>query len=785
MINDTSEQGDLSVKIGGTERVGDRTYQDIFNAIPGAVFIQDPETGRILGTNACMRAMYGFDAHDDISDICFRDLSPNVEPYTEARAIALVKSADSVDTLAFEWRAKKKNGDIFWVEVSLKKALIHGVPLVIALVLDISDRKRVEEEALGKQLFSEALTKSLPGIFYLYTYPELRLQYWNKNFESLLAYTDEELKNFYLPDWFKPELKDQVLKAVEVAMEKGMNTLEADLQIKNGKSVPCLMTGVRFESSGKTYLVGVGIDISDRKRAEAALRESEAQKRAMLENIADVITILDENAVIRYKSSNVERWFGWKSEELIGIIAWDNIHPDDCFRLKTIFGILLEEPRTPMTFQSRYRCKDESYKWIEFTAVNLLHDPDIRGILVNYQDISKRKRNEEEKQKLQNQLLQAQKMESVGRLAGGVAHDFNNMLSIIIGRAELALMKLDSSDPLFADLCEIEAVGKRSADLTGQLLAFARKQAIAPRIMDLNKTIDSMLSMIRRLIGENISLIWKPCDYIWNVKMDQAQIDQLLANLMVNARDSISDVGVITIETANLELDRSCCESHVDFTPGDYVLLAVSDSGCGMDDETLAHIFEPFFTTKTLGQGTGLGLSTVYGIVKQNKGFITIASEQGKGSTFKIYLPRSLENIPARQGNHLDETRPMGGTETIVLVEDEPAILEVTQTMLEALGYTVLASGSPVTAREIAAGHPGAIDLLLSDVVMPEMNGLELSKQLLSQFPNLKHLFMSGYTADVIAHRGVLDKGVNFIQKPFTMKELALKVRGVLDSDTL
>jgi nitrogen-specific signal transduction histidine kinase/CheY-like chemotaxis protein len=396
------------------------------------------------------------------------------------------------------------------------------------------------------------------------------------------------------------------------------------------------------------------------------------------------------------------------------------------------------------------------------------------------EDITDRKRAEEEREKLHAQLVHAQKMESVGRLAGGVAHDFNNMLGVILGHAEIAMDQVDPAEPLFTDLREIRRAAERSADLTRQLLAFARKQTVAPRVLDLNETVEGMLKMLQRLIGEDIDLAWLPGTSVWPVKVDPAQIDQVLANLCVNARDAIAGVGKVTIETENVSFDEAYCAEHPGFVPGDFVLLAVSDDGCGMDQETRGKIFEPFFTTKGVSQGTGLGLATVYGIVKQNNGFINVYSEPGKGTTFKIYLSRH-----AAEADQIRKESPVPpaarGHETILLVEDEPAILKMATMMLERQGYRVLAASAPGEAVRVAGEHAGEIHLLMTDVVMPEMNGRDLAKNLMSLYPDLMCLFMSGYTANVIAHRGVLDEGVHFIQKPFSMLDLAAKVREVLD----
>jgi PAS domain S-box-containing protein len=391
-----------------------------------------------------------------------------------------------------------------------------------------------------------------------------------------------------------------------------------------------------------------------------------------------------------------------------------------------------------------------------------------------------RESSERKRKALESQLIQAQKMESVGQLAGGVAHDYNNMLSVIIGYAELALDKLGLDAPLRDDILEILTAARRSSNITGQLLAFARKQTIAPEVLDLNQTVESMLNMLRRLIGEDIDLVWHPRPGVWPVNMDPTQIDQILANLCVNARDAIADVGKITIETDSISIDEAYCAEHAGFVPGDFVILAVSDDGHGMDRETMDKIFEPFFTSKGMGRGTGLGLATVYGIVKQNAGFINVYSEPAKGTTFKIYLPGQADRTVTIEKADSDEA-PQGRGETVLVVEDEASILKLANKILTGLGYKVLSAASPAEALKLAEAGSAEISLLITDVVMPEMNGRVLAERLQAVHPKLKCLFMSGYTADVIAHRGVLEDGVSFIQKPFSKKDLAAKVRASLD----
>ena len=388
---------------------------------------------------------------------------------------------------------------------------------------------------------------------------------------------------------------------------------------------------------------------------------------------------------------------------------------------------------------------------------------------------------EEEREKLQAQLLHSQKMEMVGQLAGGIAHDFNNMLGVILGYAEMALNEKNLSQAIHTDLEAIQRAATRSADLTKQLLAFARKQIAMPIILDLNSTIEGMLSMLRRLIGENISLDWIPTAEQTRVKIDPSQLDQILANLCVNSRDAITGNGRITIKTSRLSLNREDCQSgHPSTIPGEYITLAVTDNGSGIEKKYHSHIFEPFFTTKETGKGTGLGLSTVYGIVKQNKGSITFESVRGKGTTIKINLPVHKANTDKIE-DEPSQPITLQNKKTVLLCEDQPDILNVCQRILEQQGYLVIPAATPQEALHIASKHKGVVDLLLTDVVMPEMNGSQLADKIQSICPAVKTLFMSGYTSDIIASHGVVEDGVNFIQKPFSGQQLVRSVHKSLD----
>jgi two-component system cell cycle sensor histidine kinase/response regulator CckA len=509
-------------------------------------------------------------------------------------------------------------------------------------------------------------------------------------------------------------------------------------------------------------------DITARKQADAEHK----RLMAAIEQVGDAIVMTDAQGIIKYVNPAFERTTGYTREEVVGQNArilksgeqgelfyrnlWDTISDG-----RTWAGRMVNK-------------RKDGTLYTEETTISPVCDSS--GLIINHVAV---KRDITGHLRLAAQFQQAQKMEAVGLLAGGVAHDYNNILTVILGYTGLAMGKVDPAQPVHADLAEIHKAAIRATDITRQLLTFARKQTIIPVVLDLNRNVESILKMLRRLIGEDIDLAWLPEGNPCPIKMDPVQVDQILANLCVNARDAIADVGKITIETENVVFDEAYCDYNAGFVVGEYVRLAVSDDGCGMNKEVLDHIFEPFFTSKDVGRGTGLGLSTVYGIVKQNDGFINVYSEPGKGTTFKIYLPRyagQAVNAPRQKASEI----PLSRGETLLVVEDDPALLRMDKMMLEELGYQVLAAGTPGEAIRLAAEHAREIQLIITDVVMPEMNGRDLAERMQSLYPTMKILFMSGYTADVIAHRGVLDKDVNFIQKPFSMNDLAVRVREAL-----
>ena len=545
------------------------------------------------------------------------------------------------------------------------------------------------------------------------------------------------------------------------------------LNIDNLEQVLQLPQSVEKENELSQVVDAINIMKIDLHRKIGSLKKSEKRYRTLIENAPIVILHLSPTGDILDLNPEAEKLYGRKRQQIVGQNFIDNYLPEEVQDEVYLDIKKVLKGMPTRGFENQFINGKGDKHLMLWDVVRLLDDQNtVTGIIAIGLDITETKR-------MESQLQQAKKMESIGTLAGGVAHDFNNMLSIILGYADLALEKLTPNEPLYKDIAEIYEAGKRSSEITRQLLAFARKQTTEPKVLDLNDNIESLLKMLRRLIGEDIDLAWRPGADIWLVKFDPSQIDQILANLCVNARDAIEGVGKVTIETRNTTISNEYCSNHPAFAPGKFVLLVVSDTGSGIPPESLDKIFEPFFTTKGLHRGTGLGLSTVYGIVKQNNGFINVYSEMEEGTSIKIYLPRSMGKIVEARYESISSV-PLSQGETIILVEDDDSILKLGEKMLSSLGYTVLTANSPSKAIKVADDYTDKIHLLLTDVIMPEMNGRQLSQQITSKYPEMKTLYMSGYTANVIAHRGVLDEGVQFIPKPLSKREMAIKIREIL-----
>jgi PAS domain S-box-containing protein len=624
----------------------------------------------------------------------------------------------------------------------------------------IAECQRVQDEL---RLIQFCVERASIGIFWIG--PDASIHSVNDQAYQSLGYTREELCRltiFDIDPTFSPERWGQHRQKLRA---QGSSTFESIHRRVDGTTFPVEITTNYIEYQGQGFSFSFVRDITERKRMEQALHLTQfCVDRASVGIIrtgpdARILTVNDQAC----------RNLGYTREELLNMYVFD-IDPAFSHErwLRHRRGL---RARGSGTFETVHRRKDGTTFPVEITGTYLEFQGE--GFSFSFiHDITERKQLEE-------QLLQAQKMEAIGRLAGGVAHDFNNMLTVILGYAELIKARLPYDDPMAKDVSEIQKAAGHSKDITRQLLAFSRKQMIAPKLVNLNELIANTKGTLSRLIGEDIDLRFYPAPDLWEIRFDPSQVDQILVNLAVNARDAMPGGGALAIETANVRLDEPYCQEHLDCAPGYYVLLGVSDDGVGMDKETLSHIFEPFFTTKEVGQGTGLGLATVYGIVKQNGGIINVYSEPGQGTTFKIYFPAVVQKDEVAA--EVDEPAMAAGSGTVLLVEDDDMVREMTATMLQAIGYTVQVAETASDALALCEKRDARIDLLITDVVMPGMSGIELRGRVEAVRPGTKVLFTSGYTPSIMVQRGMLEEGRHFLQKPFSINHLARKVREAIE----
>lgn len=787
--------------------------------------------GSLLGMNAQMSVWCGL-ASEQIGNLQAADVYATGSRPPGDFLVYWARALDGMDQF-FDWNIRNSEDGIETpVEISMQRIALKEKEAVLIRLNLITRRRQFEKNLLMTQFAMDRAPDSI-----LWVDDEGGLVYANEMACSTTGYTREELLGMSVFD-IDPDFPRELWEEHKGQMRiQGRMRWESRHKTKAGDIFPVEVTSNYFEYENRFIACAFDRDITERRRVQKELQESEERSRRQR---AAVVQLATDEAIFNGELPQALRRVAEvvsAAIEVERVSIWVMSENDTQLQCQTLYqatpgthsaGMTLLAVEFPHYFeamraesrisasdvQNDSRASELVQGYLVPLGITAMLDAGIQfdgrlagviclehigskrrwhadeeafasnaaAIVAQIFSGAKRRQAEEEREKLREQLLQIQKMESIGRLAGGVAHDFNNMLGVILGHAELALEKAVAGEPLYADLTQIYRAAKHSADTTRQLLAFARKQTIVPRMLDLNEAIGGALQMLRRLVNEDIELAWFPGDNLGPVKMDPAQVDQILTNLVVNARDAIGDTGRITIETGTADFDEDYCVDHSGFLPGRYVLLAVSDDGCGMDPETLSHLFEPFFTTKAMDKGIGLGMATVYGIVSQNNGFINVYSEPARGTTFKIYLSRQegeAEPLPQEMPAPLDAAC---GQATILLVEDQPAILSMTKTMLERFGYEVLTAATPGEAIRLAQEFAGEIQLLITDVIMPAMNGRDLAQKLMSRRPDLKHLFMSGYTANVIAHHGILEEDVHFIQKPFTMQDLAARVKMVLDS---
>ncbi len=877
-------------------RESEKQYRVLFRDNPHPMWVYDLETLRFLEVNDSAVQHYGY-SREEFLRMAIKDIRPPEDVPALLKNIAEVQPG--VDRAA-TWRHRKKDGGIIDVEVTRHPTVFASRRAEVVLAHDVTDRKRAEEAVQESEDRYRDLVEHSSDLICTHDL-EGRILSVNEPPARSLGCTRGEILGKNMRDILAPEFRDQFEAYLAEIQAKGVaQGLMSVITTSGEKRVWEYHNTLRTEGVAAPIVRGVAHDVTERLRAEKALRVSEAQNRLL----ADLLEGADQPFAVGYLDGRIgpanaayERLTGYSREELERSDWAKVLTPPEWQEVEQRELEILRRTSKPVRYEKEYIRKDGTRVPIElivhfrkgegenppiyyafitdltkrkqaeaelarlmtaieqsaeavvitdtggniqyvnpaFTRITGYSRGEARGenprilksdvqapefyeqmwqtirrgevwhgelvnrrkdgslyteemniapvrdstgeithFIATKQDITERK-------ELEQQFRQAQKMEAVGRLAGGVAHDFNNLLTIINGYSQLLLEKLDPGSPLSAQVSEIKKSGERAAELTQQLLAFSRRQVLTPQVLDLNQVVKDTDKMLRRLIGEDIECQTLLHPQLWRVRADPGQMAQIIMNLGVNARDAMPQGGTLTIETSNMEVSEAFLSAHAEILPGRYVVLAVRDTGMGMDHETQTHIFEPFFTTKEQGKGTGLGLATIYGIVKQSGGYIWLYSEPGRGATFKIYLPcvEGEVQIEAPSG---ERRKTYQGTETILLVEDDASVRHLVENVLKSQGYNILAAADPEEATKVSSAHEKTIDLLLTDLVMPKWNGRQLAEHLTFSRPTMKVMFMSGYTGDAVLRHGVLNTGAAFLQKPFTPQALIRKVRGVLDA---
>ncbi|MFZ0580558.1 MAG: PAS domain S-box protein [Candidatus Acidiferrales bacterium] len=778
------------------------------NAVEG-IFRASVE-GQLLSVNPALARMCGYSSPEEMI-LSIQDMSQDLYSDPQARVEFKRRMMEHGSVESFEYQLRRKDGALIWVSENARAVRVSNGEIVAyeGSMEDITERKRseLERQVTFEIIHAVNVTDNLDDLLYLVHQALRKVLYAENCFVALYeppsgmfhfpffidqfdeapppqqvgrsctAYVYRTGRAMLIPQQVFDELAER--GEVELVGTPSPSWLGAPLR------TPAATIGVlvvqhyenetAYTERDLEFLMSVGGQIAlaiERKRAEEKIRESEARLRVLVEQLPAVLWTVGKD--LRFTSAlgaGLAR-LGLKPNQIVGVSLMDYFETND----QTFLPIAAHRRATkgePVTFHvewkgGSYTCHVEPLRTAE---------GELQGAICMALDITDRKQLEE-------QLRQAQKMEAVGRLAGGIAHDFNNLLMVIQGYADLMTERLAEGDPLRRNAEQIQTASQRATSLTRQLLAFSRKQMLAPKVLNVQSVVVEMEKILRRLIGEDIQLETSSAPDLGLIKADRSQIEQVILNLAVNARDAMPEGGRLTIETANVELDKAAAHPPAVLSPGKYVMLAVTDNGCGMDAETQAHIFEPFFTTKEKGKGTGLGLATVYGIVKQSGGYVWVYSEPGRGTSFKVYLPRIEDEQTARGRDNKIEAKALPrGSETVLLVEDEKGVRELAREYLELTGYTVIAAEDGHTALELAAMHVGPIQLLMTDVVMPGISGRELAGRVKTIRPEIKVLFMSGYTDQAVVHHGILDTDAALLQKPFTMAALAAKLREILSTE--
>lgn len=747
------------------------SFRILFISHPEPMWVYDLKTLRCLEVNDAALDHYGYSRNEFLA-MRVTDIRPLEEV---PRLLEDVARSRAGVQHSGEWKHLLKDGRLIDVEVVSHELAGRGRKAQMIVVRDVTKQKQAEQalkqaEQKYRLIFEEAIVgmyQSTPDGRLLSVNPAMARMFGFDSPEELIACRRDIHSQLCVDPPRREEFK-------RLLRERGVvRHFELQVQRKDGNKI-WVWTNAQAVREGNTIVRHEGTfeDITDRKLLEDQLYQAQQKYRDIVENA--VIGIFQSTPEGRYTSVNpaMAKMLGYDSpQDLVASITdiTRQVYVDSKSREE--FQRIARDQGVATNFECQAYRKDGSKVWVcaNVRAISKA------GVVVRYEgmneDVTQRKL-------LEDELRQAQKMEAVGQLASGIAHDFNNALSVVIGYSDLLRMRLPGGDPAHKYVEQIATAGRRASALTRQLLALSRKQVIQPVVLDLNATTSEFEKMMRRLIAENIEIIFKRSSDLGRVRMDPGQVEQILMNLAVNARDAMPQGGSLCIETANVELDETYARQNVSVTPGSYVMLSVSDTGCGMDSETQLHIFEPFFTTKEPGKGTGLGLSTVYGIVKQNAGHIRAYSVPGEGTTFRLYLPRLSEAANLSEPPQALETILLG-TETVLIVEDEEPLRMLARICLEGNGYSVLDAPNAATALDLAKKHGGPIHLLLTDVVMPGMSGRELAECLTAQ-REVKVLYMSGYNNDLIDHHGILQHDTELLEKPFSLRSLLTKVSRVL-----
>ena len=771
-------------------RESEERFRELTDHLHQVLWIIDAAEAKILYVSPGYEEMWGRSCQSLIDNP--RSYLEGVHPLDQdmlRRENAAMYQTGHIDA---ECRVLRPDGSVRWVWIRGYPVREEGrIVRLVGVVEDTTDRRRLtaERDALLARL--QLQIQRMPLIYVLFD-ADFRITDWNPAAERTFGYTRQEALGKQPNDLNPPSVHAGALKIMERirAGDMAAHSVNENLT-KDGHTITCewfntpLMTdGGRFDG-----LLCLGRDVTQQKaiqderaRLAASVEASEEQMRLLLESTGEGIYGMDLEGRCTLVNRAAAEMFGYTQEEIIGRIVHDLIHHhrrdgspypvEEC----PIYRAMRNRSGVRVSDEVLWRKDGKSFA-AEYSSFPIWKGEQIQGAVVTFQDVTQAKQ-------LEDQFRQAQKMEAIGSLAGGIAHDFNNLLTIINGYSELIPSQLPANSPVRELVQQIGQAGERAASLTRQLLAFSRKQVLEPKVLNLNAIVTDTERMLRRLIGEDVDVSAILAPALGMVKADPGQIEQVLINLAVNARDAMPQGGKLTIETANVELAETYTQAHANVRPGRYVLLAVADTGTGMDEATKARIFEPFFTTKEPGKGTGLGLATVFGIVKQSEGHVAVYTEPGRGTTFKVYLPQVEERVSSSKSSP-GLKLSVRGTETILLTEDEPALQAMARHVLALQGYTVLEASNGEKALRIAEEYQGTIHLLVTDVVMPVLSGRLLAERLTALRPGIKVLYLSGYTDDAVVRHGVLEAATAFLQKPFTPSSLAAKVRDVLDQDKM